>query len=203
MGARYPIPAAEFRHEIEVQRSRFLASVAPAASVQEARAHVQVVRDRDPQATHHCWAYLVGPPGSTDRVGLSDDGEPHGTAGRPMLNVLAHADLGDVVAVVTRWYGGTKLGTGGLARAYADAVQQAIDRLPTAERIEWAEVHVAIDYAGLEPLRRLLPAQEAAIVDETYADRVTVHVRLPAERVDPFTAQVTEMSNGTASITRP
>ena len=102
MTARYPIPAAEFEHEIEVRRSRFRATVAPAASVEDARGFIQGIRKQYPDATHNCWAYLVGPPGSTDRVGMSDDGEPHGTAGRPMLNVLSHASVGDVAVVVTR-----------------------------------------------------------------------------------------------------
>jgi len=203
MSERYPIPAAEFEHEIEVQRSRFRATVAAADSTDEAKAFIQRVREREPKATHHCWAYVVGAPGVTDRVGLSDDGEPHGTAGRPMLQVLSHATVGDVVVVVTRWFGGTKLGTGGLARAYADAVQQALARMPTAERIEWCELTVVIDYAGVEPLRRLLPQHEAEITDEAYADRVTMRLRLPAERRAPFVARVTDMSNGTARIEAP
>jgi uncharacterized YigZ family protein len=198
---RYPIPAAACEHEIEERRSRFRASLAGAASVDEAKAFIATVRERYPDATHHCWAFLVGPPGSSDRVGMSDDGEPHGTAGRPMLQVLTHAPLGDVVVVVTRWYGGVKLGTGGLARAYSDAVQQVIAVAPTAERIEWCEVGVEIDYAGVEPLRRLLPAHEATITDEAWGERATFTVRLPQEGREGFVAQVVDASNGTAVIT--
>jgi uncharacterized YigZ family protein len=200
MAERYPIPAGEHEHEIEVQRSRFRATVAPAASVDEARAFVESIRARYPDATHHCWAYLVGPPGATDRVGLSDDGEPHGTAGRPMLNVVSHGPCGDVVVVVTRWYGGTKLGTGGLARAYSDAVQQALGELALAERIEWIALEVDVEYAAVEPLRRLLPEHEAEIVEEAWAERARFRVRLPAEGVDAFRARVADMSNGTARI---
>jgi uncharacterized YigZ family protein len=200
MGERYPVPAGEFEHQIEVQRSRFRATVAPAASIDEARAFIQAIRDRYPDATHNCWAYLVGPPGATDRVGMSDDGEPHGTAGRPMLNVLTHALLGDVAVVVTRWFGGTKLGTGGLVRAYSGAVQQALEHLPTAERVDWCELDVELDYAAVEPLRRLLGRHEAEIVDETWAERATFRVRLPAELAEEFTTQVVDMSNGTARI---
>jgi uncharacterized YigZ family protein len=132
---------------------------------------------------------------------MSDDGEPHGTAGRPMLQVLTHAPVGDVVAVVTRWFGGTKLGTGGLARAYADAVSRALERMPTAERIEWCEVEIGVEYAAIEPLRRLLPECEAEIIDESYAERATIVARVPAERLDILAARVTEMSNGTARWT--
>jgi uncharacterized YigZ family protein len=203
MSGRYPIPAAEIEHAIEVQGSRFRATIAPVASVDEARAFIERIREGDPAATHHCWAYLVGPPGSTDRVGLSDDGEPHGTAGRPMLKVLSHAPVGDVAVVVTRWFGGTKLGTGGLARAYGGAVQEALARLPVGERVEWAELTVEIDYAGVEPLRRALPAHEASVIDERWDERATMRVRLPRERCDEFRGHVTDLSNGTARITSP
>ncbi|MCP3903935.1 MAG: YigZ family protein [Planctomycetes bacterium] len=201
MSERYAIPAGEHEHEIAVQRSRFRAAIAPAASVEDARAFVRSIRDRYPDATHHCWAYLVGAPGATDRVGMSDDGEPHGTAGRPMLKVLSHAPIGDVVVVVTRWYGGTKLGTGGLARAYGEAVQQVLAVAPRAERIEWQELDVELDYAAVEPLRRMLPAHEAEIIDESWTERAAMRLRLPLERVEAFRAQVIEMSNGTARVT--
>lgn len=200
MTTRYPIPAGPFEHEIEVRRSRFRATIAPAASVAEARACIDRVRAADPGATHHCWAYLVGAPGATDRVGMSDDGEPHGTAGRPMLQVLSHAPVGDVVAIVTRWFGGTKLGTGGLVRAYSQAVRETLDRMPTAERVAWRELEIDLDYAAAEPLRRLLPAHEAEVIDESYEAKVTLRVRLPQERCAGFACAVTEMSNGTARI---
>jgi uncharacterized YigZ family protein len=200
MTDRYPIPAGVFEHEIEVQRSRFRATVAPSASTDEARVFIQTVRDRDPDATHHCWAYLIGPPGTSDRVGMSDDGEPHGTAGRPMLHVLTHTPVGDVVVVVTRWFGGKKLGTGGLVRAYSDAVRQVLAAMPTAERIEWCELAIEIEYAAVEPLRRLLPTHEAEVLDEAWAEQATIRVRLPQERRDGFVHEVAEMSNGTARI---
>ncbi len=200
MGDRYPIPADTTVHEIEIQRSRFRASVAPAASVEEARAFIDDIRTADPDATHHCWAYLIGPPASSDRVGMSDDGEPHGTAGRPMLHVLSHSGIGDVVAVVTRWYGGVKLGTGGLTRAYSDAVRETLEQMSTTERISWAHLRVSIDYAALDPLKRLLPDLEAEILDETYADRVTLALRVPEEGTTHCIQRITEMSNGSAVI---
>jgi len=200
MGERYPIPAGEHEHEIVVLRSRFRATVAPAATVEEARAFVASIRERYPDATHHCWAFLVGAPGATDRVGMSDDGEPHGTAGRPMLNVIAHASCGDVVVVVTRWFGGTKLGTGGLVRAYSAAVQQALATLDLAERIEWSELEVDIEYAAVDPLRRLLTAHEAEIIDEAWTERAVFRVRLPVDGVEAFRARVADMSHGTARI---
>ncbi len=119
---RYAIPAA--RHDVEqvIDRSRFLCTVAPTSTVEDAQAFVRDIAHEYPDATHHCWAYVIGAPGSSDRIGLSDDGEPHGTAGRPMLTVLQHCGMGDIAAVVSRYYGGVKLGTGGLVKAYGGAV---------------------------------------------------------------------------------
>ncbi len=112
----YPVPAGVHRVEDVVRRSRFLTTLAHAPDPAAAQAFVEVIKREMSDATHHCWAYVAGPPGSTARVGASDAGEPRGTAGRPMLNVLLHGGIGEVVAVTSRWFGGTKLGTGGLAR---------------------------------------------------------------------------------------
>src|SRR5690349_3350547 len=132
---RYLVPARVHRVEQEVQKSRFVTTAAPAPTVEEARAFIARVREEFPDATHNCWAYVAGPPGSTAQVGMSDDGEPHGTAGRPMLTVLLHSGVGDICAVVTRYFGGTLLGTGGLVKAYSGGVQLALVDLPTIERV--------------------------------------------------------------------
>ena len=107
---RYPIPASLHRVEQEIERSRFITTVAPAPTVEEAKAFIARIREEFPDANHNCWAYVVGPPGSTGMAGMSDDGEPHGTAGRPMLTALLHGNVGDVAVVVTRYFGGTLLG---------------------------------------------------------------------------------------------
>jgi Uncharacterized protein family UPF0029 len=128
--ARYPVPAQQHRVEQVIDRSRFICTVARVQSSEEAQAFIKTMNAEFPDATHNCWAYVVGAPGSTDRVGMSDDGEPHGTAGRPMLTVLLHSGVGEIAAVVTRYYGGTKLGTGGLVKAYSGAVQEALAGMP-------------------------------------------------------------------------
>ena len=117
-----------------VRRSRFSATLGPAPDPDGAQAFIRSVRQSFPDATHHAWAYVVGPPASTAQVGMSDDGEPHGIAGRPILNVLLHSGIGDVVAVITRYFGGVKLGMGGLSRAYAGVVARGIEALPTIDR---------------------------------------------------------------------
>src|SRR5215211_3434247 len=166
--ARYPIPAAEHRVETVVQRSRFVATLGPAATVEEAQAFVRRVAAEFADATHNCWAYVVGPPGSTARIGMSDAGEPHGTAGRPMLTALLHGGLGDVAAVVTRFYGGTKLGTGGLVRAYGGCVQQALASAPRAEKVELTRARVTVEHASVAALQRLLPALEADVIAQEW-----------------------------------
>ena len=197
---RYPVPAGEHRVEQTILRSRFIATVGPAASAEEAAAFVRRVAAEFADATHNCWAFVVGRPGSTDRVGMSDDGEPHGTAGRPMLTTLLHSGLGEVVAVVTRYYGGTKLGTGGLVRAYTGSVQLALETLPRAERIEWADLTVVVDYAHVAALEALLPSFEAEALDREYAAEVTFKLRLPESAVDGLRTAVLDATRGDALI---
>ena len=200
--ARYPVPAAELRHEIEILRSRFLATLAPAATVDDAKAHVARLTEEFSGATHNCWAYLVGPPGSTAQVGMSDDGEPHGTAGKPMLNALIHSGLGDVSVVVTRWYGGTKLGKGGLVRAYGGAVVEALERVSRVDKISWQHAEVVLAYGDVEGLERMYPGHEAEVLDTIYSDRVTHQLRLPASGWDAFVAAVLDATSGRAEPQR-
>ncbi|MEP7001819.1 MAG: YigZ family protein, partial [bacterium] len=155
---RYPVPANRHRAEQLIERSRFICTVQRASTPADAQAFIRELNAEFSDATHNCWAYIAGPPGSTNRVGMSDDGEPHGTAGRPMLTVLTHSGVGEIVAVVTRYYGGTKLGTGGLVKAYGGAVQRALESLPRAERVDYVEVTLSIAYASIDTVQQLLPA---------------------------------------------
>lgn len=200
MSARYRIPAAEHRVRDEVSRSRFLTALAPAPTPEDAHAFVARLRAEFPDATHHCWAFVAGPPGSTARVGMSDDGEPHGTAGRPMLTALLHSGVGDVAAVVVRWYGGTKLGTGGLARAYAGGVVRALAELPTAERVTWVGVRVTVDYAAVDAVRHLAAAHGGHVVAEAYGAEVAYDLALPAAAATAFAAAVRDATRGRAGV---
>lgn len=197
---RYLIPAAPHRVEQEIQRSRFITSVGYTPTAEAARDFLADVRAEFPDATHNCWAYLVGPPGSTGTVGMSDDGEPHGTAGRPMLTVLLHGGVGDITAVVTRYYGGTKLGTGGLVRAYTGCVQQALETLPTHEHRIRARLELGLDYAAITPFQRLLPDFEGEVVAANYGERVTFEVEVPLDAVPAFRAALLDCTGGQAEI---
>jgi len=200
MVPRYPVPASEHRAELVIQRSRFIATLGPAATVEEAQAFVRRVAAELADATHNCWAYVVGPPGSTARIGMSDAGEPHGTAGRPMLTALLHSGVGDVAAVVTRYYGGTKLGTGGLVRAYGGAVQEALQGLPRDERVERVELDLGVEYPHVAAVQGLLPAFEAEILAQEYLERVRYRVRLPAPNAEEFAARLRDATRGAAEI---
>ncbi|MEZ4636518.1 MAG: YigZ family protein [Caldilineaceae bacterium] len=199
---RYPIPKQRHRVEEEILRSRFITTVEVAPTVEDARAFIDEMRQEFADASHNCWAYLVGAPGSTAQVGMSDDGEPHGTAGRPMLTVLEHCGVGDIVAVVTRYFGGTLLGKGGLVRAYSGGVQYALESLPLEEKVPKCELWVVIDYSNVTALQRMLPDYEIEVLGEEYAVDVTYHLQLPVSQAERFEADVTELTNGQALVER-
>jgi uncharacterized YigZ family protein len=194
--ARYPIPARVHRVEEVIQRSRFLTLLAHAPDAEAAHAFVQSQRDAYPDATHHCWAFVAGPPGSTTHVGMSDDGEPHGTAGRPMLTALLHGGVGEVVAVCVRWFGGVKLGTGGLGRAYAGGIKAALESLPTEERVERVRLRVRIGYAEVDALQRLVQEMDVLVEDETYGADVGYTCAVPEPSVEAFERALADLTRG-------
>jgi len=192
---RYPVPAVEVRHEIVVVNSRFIASLAPVFSVEEARNFVQRIRREYPDASHNVPAYLVGG-GDAVIAHCSDDGEPSGTAGRPALAVLSGSGLGDVAVVVTRYFGGTKLGTGGLVRAYGEAVRRVVEVVPRAERIATHTVMVAVPYRLLERVRQAAAMHHGQIMDEAFTVDVTLTVLFPQEDLSAFQNTLKDLSAG-------
>lgn len=193
---RYPVPARETSVETRVKNSRFIATLAPAFSVEEARAFVEQVRTTFADATHNVPAYVVGY-GPRVIAHCNDDGEPSGTAGRPVLAVLQGSGLGDAALVVTRYFGGTKLGTGGLVRAYGDAARAVLAETPRAERVPTHTVQMTVPYALFEQLRLLVPEHGGHILDEVFAVEVTVIAQLAQEDVPAFQDALRELSNGT------
>ncbi|HEX9115489.1 MAG TPA: YigZ family protein, partial [Anaerolineae bacterium] len=162
--ARYLIPAARVRVEEVILRSRFITTVSVAPTVEGARSFVSEMRAEFSDATHNCFAFLVGPPGSSAQAGMSDDGEPAGTAGRPMLAVLSGCGAGDIAVVVTRYFGGTKLGTGGLVRAYSGGVKAALAELPLTEKVLRVTILAVGPYSWVTPVARLLPGFEVQLL---------------------------------------
>lgn len=193
---RHTIPAQEVRTEITVVNSRFVATAAPVFSVDEAKAFVARIREEFSDASHNVPAFLVGH-GASVTAHCHDDGEPSGTAGRPALAVLRGSGLGDVAVVVTRYFGGTKLGTGGLVRAYSDAVRAVLEVLPRAEKVPTHTVLVVSPYPFFERIRLAVEAHSGQILDEQFTADVTVTARFPIEHFDGFQAALQDMSNGT------
>ena len=198
--SRYPIPARPHRVEEVIRKSRFITSATHAPDSRVAQAFVARIREEFPDATHHCWAFVAGPPESTASVGMSDDGEPHGTAGRPMLTALLHGGVGEIVAVCTRYFGGTKLGTGGLSRAYAGAVKLLLESLPTKERVHRIELQILADYGSVDALRRFFDEAEAVIEYETYGEQVDFRVAVPRESLDTFAEAVAGITRGRGAV---
>jgi uncharacterized YigZ family protein len=199
---RYPIPAKRFRSEIEVGRSRFICTVQEVTSQVEAQVFVAELKAKFPDANHNCWAYLIGPPGSSDQIGLSDDGEPHGVAGRPMLTALQHSGLGDTAVAVTRYFGGIKLGKGGMVKAYTLAVQTALQQLPRAKRITWMELTATFDYSLVTLFERRLPEFEAETLSTNYAEKVSIRLRLPEEELELFERMFADFTAGQGMVVR-
>ncbi len=200
MTARYPVPGARHRAEQSIERSRFVCTLDRVSSAADAHELLRAIHAEFPDATHSCWAYLIGEPGSTDRIGMSDAGEPHGTAGRPMLVVLQHSGVGDIAAIVTRYYGGMNLGTGGLVKAYGGSVQLALATMPRGSRIDYTELIVAIGYESISAVQQLLPRFEAASTAEDYGERVTFRVRTPVASATALRAALLDATSGRAEV---
>jgi len=196
----YPVPAAEHRVVDVVRRSRFVTTLARAADPDAARAFVNQIRAEFPDATHHCWAFVAGPPGSTTQVGMSDAGEPRGTAGRPMLAVLLHSGVGEVVAVSSRWFGGTKLGTGGLSRAYSAGVGHALEDLPRERMVRRVRVEVEVGYGSLDALRRLTEEVDGRVENEVFGSRVRCGLAIPVDQVEALRTGLADETGGEVTV---
>jgi uncharacterized YigZ family protein len=196
---RYPIPAQTVRVEERIVNSRFIATIGLADSVAAAQAFIRATREEFMDATHNVYAYKVGY-GASVIEGMSDDGEPSGTAGRPALAVLRGADVGDVAVVVTRYFGGTKLGTGGLVRAYSGMVRAALEALPLTERVEVQRVMFTTPYPLYERVRLLIERHSGAIESEDFGVEIDLLLALPVEQVGPFTAALRELSAGRVDV---
>jgi uncharacterized YigZ family protein len=197
-GKSYPIPSHEVSAETRVANSRFIATLAPAGSVDEARAFICRIKAQYADASHNVPVFLIGH-GDSIMAHCSDDGEPSGTAGRPALAVLQGSGLGDVVVVITRYFGGTKLGTGGLVRAYSDSVRSVLEKVERSVRVMTDTVLIAFPYTYLERVRRLVKTCDGMILEEDFAADVTVTARFKAKDTPVFQAGIVELTSGTVS----
>lgn len=193
---QYRVPASRSDAEIKVKGSRFIAAIEPVSDRQQAEDLIGQYRKRYYDATHNCFAYRIG----EDDFRYSDDGEPSGTAGKPIFQVLEGADLQQAICVVTRYFGGTKLGTGGLARAYSDAAHQALDKLKIKTLLHTSPINLIFTYEFENLVRNLINEFHASLIDSQYSDRVEMRLAVPRSLCARFRKDLEQRSNTKVQI---
>lgn len=191
----YLIPAETVRTEIVIRKSRFLTTIQMVTSVAEARSRLAALRSELPAANHHVYAFRVGF-GNSVTEGMSDDGEPSGTAGPPTLAVLRGSGIGDILLVTARFFGGTKLGTGGLVRAYTESAQEALRELKTELKVERTTVGLEMPYSLYNNVRRMIDAHNGTIEDAQFGAEVLVIARFVTNDLNCFTIELRERTAG-------
>ncbi len=185
--------------EIVEKKSRFIATVVPVKTEEEALAFIEKTKKKYWDARHNCFAYIIGERGQLQRC--SDDGEPNGTAGKPMLDVLLGNELKNVAVVVTRYFGGTLLGTGGLVRAYSGAVKAGLEASVLITKIWGVKLHIDTDYTTFGKIQYILAQRELKILDTIYTDKVELEVLIPKTDLDQVMSTITEGTNAQAEMT--
>ena len=193
------IPARQIETELTDRNSHFITNGAPAFSVDEAKAFIKSIEKKYPDATHHVPVYIIGHGRSTIEH-CSDDGEPSGTAGRPALSVLKGSGMGDIVVVITRYYGGTKLGTGGLVRAYGDSVRRLINTIPRAKKVATTSLLYVIPYHLYEQTHIIIQNHRAELLEKAFGADITLSVQVADEQLKSFQAQLVELTRGKISF---
>ncbi|HEY0845053.1 MAG TPA: YigZ family protein [Noviherbaspirillum sp.] len=190
--------SAPVQAQCEIRKSRFIGHVIPVDDRDAAVRQLHALREQHPGAAHVCWALLAG-----GQSGMSDDGEPSGTAGRPIMEVLRHHDLDGVLAAVVRYYGGVKLGAGGLVRAYTDAIALALKDATRVERVARADISIKVDYADEARVRRWVEQRQYALVGSEHGDAVTLVIRVPSGEATAVTDGLRELTNGRCLLDGP
>ncbi|MEF1203266.1 YigZ family protein [Vibrio owensii] len=197
----YLIPAQPAQFEEEIKKSVFITYLAHTPSVEAAKAFVEQIKTKHSDARHNCWGFVAGRPEDSMKWGFSDDGEPSGTAGKPILAQLSGSGVGEITAVVTRYSGGIKLGTGGLVKAYGGGVQQALKLLQTIEKKITTKLRLELDYWFMPIAQSLMPQFGAVEVDAEYSDQVVLVVEIELREVSAFTQAIINKSGAKAIVT--
>ncbi|MEM6052917.1 IMPACT family protein [Erwinia sp. P7711] len=197
----YDIPAELFSFSEEIKKSRFITLLAHTDGIEAARAFVQQIKNEHPTARHHCWAWVAGAPWDSQQLGFSDDGEPSGTAGKPMLAQLMGNHIGEITAVVVRYYGGIQLGTGGLVKAYGGGVQQALKQLPRVQKVPMLTFALSCDYAQLAEIERMTGRFNGQVLHSEFSACVSLTLALPHSQVAGFVQNLTDFSRGALTLT--
>lgn len=197
----YYVPVAAATTEIDVKNSRFIASARHVTCADDHQQHIKDCQQRWPGASHYCSAALWGAPADSQKYAMSDDGEPSGTAGKPMFHVLQSSGVGELSVIVTRYFGGVKLGTGGLQRAYSQATAEVLKVLPTKEKILRKAAQINYDYADQSVVQHLLQRYEAEIETQQFTDRVTMQLAIVAETAEDLTTDLKNATQGRVALT--
>ncbi|HIF9279131.1 TPA: YigZ family protein [Photobacterium damselae] len=192
----YWVPADAVVFEEEIKKSRFITYLAHTPSIEAAKAFVNHIKEKHHDARHNCWAFVAGRPTDSMKWGFSDDGEPSGTAGKPILAQLTGSNVGEITAVVTRYYGGIRLGTGGLVKAYGGGVQQALAQLITQEKVMTAIVTLCCDYNQVSLVESLLNEHSGVQLTADYQTQVSMALELDQREVSAFCAKLINRSGG-------
>ncbi|TNH03827.1 IMPACT family protein [Testudinibacter sp. TR-2022] len=199
---RYLIPESAVEFSEEIKKSRFITYLQATSGIEQAKAFWQQLKQQHPSARHHCWAAVAGRPNDSQQLGFSDDGEPSGTAGKPMLNVLLGSGIGEISAVVVRYYGGIQLGTGGLVRAYGNGVQQALKLLNTLEKIERQAFALRCDYEQIKLVQQLVKQYQVEIIEQQFAQRIALRLAIDEEQFAEFSQALYNRSGGSLTLTK-
>lgn len=184
----YPTPAQFHQAQLEIKKSRFIAWAEYVTDRQQAMAFLDKARNEYPDARHHCWAYQTGNPHSPKNAAMSDDGEPSGTAGKPILNVLQHKGVGDVMVIIIRYFGGIKLGAGGLVRAYSGAAEKVMSELPLKQNIVECEKILMVDFAKEQLVRHWLSQHQGRVVNVKYDHQVQMRIAIIDDNIKALEA---------------
>lgn len=194
------IPAEPVTVSEEIKKSRFITLLAHTDGLAACKAFLEQARVDYPDARHYCWAWVAGPPDNSQLLGFSDDGEPAGTAGKPILAQLLGSQVGEITAVVIRYYGGIKLGTGGLVKAYGGGVQQALAQLPKVRKVALTEYTLQCDYSQLAGIEALLKQVGGLIVDSDFQAFIILKIALPQTQLAIFNARLGDLSRGSLHL---
>lgn len=193
----YRIPAdALCTYEEVIHKSRFITLIGHTPDVEAAKQFIQSAKQAYPDARHHCWGHIAGAPNDTQVLGFSDDGEPSGTAGKPILAQLQGSGVGEITAVVVRYFGGTLLGTGGLVRAYGQGVQKALKLITLQEKVPMRSFILEIDYSLHTDIAHLVSQYKGQIEQQEFSDKVQLQFALPFDQIDRFNQGLIDLSRG-------
>lgn len=201
MTKEYPYPTSSVTYQEEIKKSTFIVHLAHTPNLDSAKAFIKQIQQQYPDARHNCWAHVAGEPGGSHVLGFSDDGEPNGTAGKPMLNVLMGSGIGEITAVITRYFGGIKLGTGGLVRAYGGSLNNALAELSLAIRVPMVVLEGESSYALQGIIEQALnKSYQVSQLDKAFSDTIQWTISIAAAEAATASKEIYEISHGAVEL---